>query len=37
MVFILGVAVGFIATVAFSLLSVASDADDAIDKEYDNY
>jgi hypothetical protein len=37
MAFILGVAVGFIATVGFSLLSVASDADDAIDKEYDNY
>ena len=37
MVFILGVAVGFIATVGFAILSVASDADDVIDKEYDNY
>jgi len=36
MTFILGIAVGVLATIGFSLLSVASDADDVIDKEYDN-
>jgi len=37
MTFIIGVAVGVLATVGFAILSVASDADDVIDKEYDNY
>ena len=35
MTFILGVAVGVLATIGFSLLSVASDADDAIDNNTD--
>jgi len=33
MTFILGVAVGVIATIGFSLLSVASDEDDMIDND----
>ena len=36
MTFILGIGLGVLLTIGFSLLSVASDADDAIDKEYDN-
>jgi len=36
MTFILGMGLGALLTIGFSLLSVASDADDAIDKEYDN-
>lgn len=35
MTFILGVAVGVIATIGFSLLSVASDEDDRIDNNTD--
>jgi len=35
MTFILGVAVGVLATIGFSLLSVASDADDVIDNNTD--
>ena len=34
MTFILGVAVGVLATIGFSLMAVASDADDAIDNQY---
>lgn len=37
MTFILGVAVGILATVGFSILSVASNADDVIEDEIDNY
>jgi len=33
MTFILGVAVGVLATVGFAILSVASDADDRIDND----
>ena len=36
MIFILGIGVGILLTIGYALLSVASDADDAIDKEYDN-
>ena len=36
MTFLLGIGVGVLLTVGFSLLSVASDADDAIDNEYNN-
>ena len=36
MTFILGMGLCALLTIGFSLLSVASDADDAIDKEYDN-
>ena len=36
MTFILGMGLGALLTIGFSFLSVASDADDAIDKEYDN-
>jgi len=36
MTFILGMGLGALLTIGFSLLVVASDADDAIDKEYDN-
>jgi len=36
MTFILGMGLGALLTIGFSLLAVASDADDAIDKEYDN-
>ena len=36
MTFIFGIGLGILLTIGFSLLSVASDADDAIDKEYDN-
>ena len=35
MTFILGVAVGVLATVGFAILSVASDADDMIDNDTD--
>jgi len=34
MTFIFGIAVGVLLTVGYALLSVASDADDAIDNEY---
>jgi len=34
MTFLLGVGVGVLLTVGYALLSVASDADDAIDNEY---
>lgn len=34
MTFILGVGVGILLTMGFALLSVASDADDVIDNEY---
>ena len=37
MTFILGVGVGILATIGFALLSVSSNADDAIDEEIDNY
>ena len=37
MTFILGVAVGVLATIGFSLIAVASNADDVIDKEYNNH
>jgi len=37
MTFILGVGVGVLITVGFALLSVASNADDVIDDEIDNY
>jgi len=36
MSFLLGVGVGVLLIVGFSLLSVASDADDVIDNEYNN-
>lgn len=36
MTFILGVGLGVLLTIGYALLSVASDADDVIDKEYDN-
>jgi xanthosine utilization system XapX-like protein len=34
MTFLLGIGVGVLLTVGYALLSVASDADDAIDNEY---
>ena len=37
MTFILGVGVGVLITVGFALLSIASNADDTIDDEIDNY
>ena len=37
MTLILGVGVGILATIGFALLSVASNADDVIDEEIDNY
>jgi hypothetical protein len=37
MTFILGVGVGVLITVGFALLSVASDADDVIGKDDENY
>jgi len=36
MTFILGMGLGALLTIGFSLLSVASNADDVIDKEYNN-
>ena len=36
MTFILGMGLGALLMIGFSLLSVASNADDAIDKEYNN-
>jgi len=36
MEFIAGFALGILATMGFAFLSVASDGDDLIDKEYDN-
>ena len=36
MTFLLGIGVGVLLTVGYALLSVASDADDAIDNEYKN-
>jgi hypothetical protein len=36
MTFIAGFALGVLATIGFALISVASDADDVIDKEYNN-
>jgi hypothetical protein len=37
MTFILGIGVGVLLTVGYALLSVASDADDAIDDAIDNH
>ena len=36
MTFILGMGLGALLMIGFSFLSVASNADDAIDKEYNN-
>ena len=37
MTFILGVGVGVILTIGYALLSVASDADDAMEREYKQF